>query len=134
MSLSLSLSLYFQRDFVLNKSATRVNAAFVFRVIKSAFLESFEMLGTSPLQYMFNVLLFTLQVLHVIWFYMILRMVQEYILKGQVLTPSHSISSRFLLFNLFFISHFSAAAISDTCEILLIILKQTIIYISALNV
>ena len=41
-------------------------------------------MGHFPSYYIFNGLLFILQVLHVIWFYMIAKMAVTYIVKGQV--------------------------------------------------
>ena len=42
------------------------------------------MLGICPIYYVYNILLITLQVLHIIWFISILRMVHQYVVKGKV--------------------------------------------------
>jgi len=41
-------------------------------------------IGMADVYYAYNGLLCTLQVLHCIWFYMILRMVYFYVFKGEV--------------------------------------------------
>ena len=48
-------------------------------------VDSLDILGPFPAHKIFNGLLLVLQVLHIIWFYMILRMVHEFIVKGQVM-------------------------------------------------
>ena len=57
----------------------------LFRVIRSTLLEGHAIIGDCPpMYYLYNMLLITLQVLHIIWFYMICKMVYLYIVTGKV--------------------------------------------------
>ena len=60
---------------------------FFHRVLRSSYYESYAIVGPFTSHSLFNSLLLTLQVLHVFWFYRILRMVYLYIIKGQVKFP-----------------------------------------------
>lgn len=55
-----------------------------FRVIYSAMFEGHVVVGMFPMYFVFNVLLWILQVLHIIWFYMILRMFYRYLVLGKI--------------------------------------------------
>ena len=60
--------------------------------------EGHHMLGICPIYYVYNILLITLQVLHIIWFISILRMVHQYIVKGKVGCHSLIEGSRLVYF------------------------------------
>jgi len=54
-----------------------------FRIIRSALFEGHVIIGCfTNIYYMYNGLLLVLQVLHIIWFYMILRMAYNFVTKG----------------------------------------------------
>lgn len=55
-----------------------------FRILWSTLFEATSVVGMAPVYYVYNGLLCILQVLHIIWFYMILRMAYYYVIKGQV--------------------------------------------------
>ena len=60
-----------------------------YRVFYSAYFESWEIVGPFTSHTLFNGLMLILQVLHIIWFYMICRMVYAYIVTGQVMIDRH---------------------------------------------
>ena len=76
-------------------------SSFCHRVLKSSMMESLELIGPFTSHYIFNGLLIVLQVLHIIWFYMILRMVHEFIVKGQVMKINFA--GRFVCLHLFIV-------------------------------
>lgn len=55
-----------------------------FRILWSTLFEATTIVGMAPVYYVYNGLLCILQVLHVLWFCMILRMAYYYVVKGQV--------------------------------------------------
>ena len=56
-----------------------------FRILRTSLNEGHHIIGAVyPVYYLFNSLMVTLQVLHVIWFYYICRMVYSFVSKGQV--------------------------------------------------
>jgi len=54
------------------------------RILRSTLFEGHVIIGFRNIYYYYNGLLCALQVLHCIWFYMILRMVYFYVFKGEV--------------------------------------------------
>ena len=57
----------------------------VCRLIRSASYEAAVIKGLFPMFYVFNVLLVVLQILHIIWFTIILRLVHEFLTTGKVI-------------------------------------------------
>lgn len=57
---------------------------FPYKVLYSTTYEVSEIVGPFPACLYFNVLLYCLQVMHIIWFYMILRVAYKAILKGKI--------------------------------------------------
>lgn len=55
-----------------------------FRILRSTLFEATTITGMAPIYYAYNGLLCILQVLHVIWFYMIVRMAYFYVITGKV--------------------------------------------------
>lgn len=55
-----------------------------FWILRSTLFEGHVIIGMANVYYAYNGLLCTLQVLHCIWFYMIVRMVYFYVIKGEV--------------------------------------------------
>jgi len=55
-----------------------------YRILRSSLFEGHLIIGMANIYYAYNGLLCILQVLHCIWFYMILRMVYFYVFKGEV--------------------------------------------------
>ena len=55
-----------------------------FRIIRSTLFEGHVIIGMANVYYAYNAFLITLQVLHIIWFYMILQMAYRYVIKGNV--------------------------------------------------
>jgi ceramide synthetase len=53
-----------------------------YRVLYSSLFEGHVIIGFANIYYAYNGLLIALQVLHIIWFYMILRMVYGYLISG----------------------------------------------------
>ncbi len=54
------------------------------RILYSTTYEAPELMGPFPAYYLFNVLLYILQVMHLIWFYMIVRIAYKAITVGTV--------------------------------------------------
>ena len=54
------------------------------RILYSTTYEAPHLMGMFGAYYIFNILLYILQVMHVIWFYMILRMAYKAILAGGI--------------------------------------------------
>jgi len=70
-----------------------------FRILQSSLNEGHHIIGAVyPVYYLFNSLMCILQVLHIIWFYYICRMLYSYIVKGQVGTIHWSSFFRSLLY------------------------------------
>ncbi|KAG7253379.1 hypothetical protein CRUP_004264 [Coryphaenoides rupestris] len=59
-----------------------------FWVIRSVLIESWEIVGPYRSWWLLNGLLLVLQVLHIIWFYLIARIAIKAIFKGKTLLPS----------------------------------------------
>lgn len=57
---------------------------FPLRILNSTLFEGHIIIGFANIYYWYNGLLIILQVLHIIWFYMILRMVYGFVVKGHV--------------------------------------------------
>ncbi|ESO00902.1 hypothetical protein HELRODRAFT_82517 [Helobdella robusta] len=55
-----------------------------FYILKSTLFEATKIVGMANIYFVYNGLLCTLQVLHIIWFAMILKMAYYYVIKGQV--------------------------------------------------
>ncbi|ELT87375.1 hypothetical protein CAPTEDRAFT_170489 [Capitella teleta] len=55
-----------------------------FRILKNTLFEGHLIVGMFPMYYVFNSLLCILQVLHILWFYLICRTACLYITKGQI--------------------------------------------------
>ncbi len=68
--------LVFDQFFILN--------FFFNRVIYSTTYEGPEILGVYPAYQIFNYFLYVLQVMHIVWFYMILRVAYKAIVLGKV--------------------------------------------------
>ena len=60
-----------------------------FRVISTTLIESQDYLSMFPAFYLFNMLLCILQVLHIFWSYLILRMVYSYVFSAKVGWPTN---------------------------------------------
>lgn len=54
------------------------------RILNTTFFESWEMIGPYPSWWLFNGLLLILQVLHVIWSYLIVRIAFKALIRGKV--------------------------------------------------
>ena len=54
------------------------------RIVRSTLYEAVSVVGTADIYYLFNGLLLTLQVLHIIWFYFILLIARDAVFEGQV--------------------------------------------------
>lgn len=62
-----------------------LNAAVVCcRILWTTYVDSFEMVGHQTALYLFNVLLWILQVLHVFWFVLIMRVAITALISGKV--------------------------------------------------
>lgn len=61
----------------------------VFRILNSTVFESWEIVGSFPSWWVFNLLLVLLQALHIFWSYLILRISCRAISRGKV---THDIS------------------------------------------
>jgi len=59
------------------------------RIVRSTLFEATTVVGTAPIYYAYNVLLCILQVLHLFWFFTIVRMAQCYIVNGKVDVCKH---------------------------------------------
>lgn len=57
---------------------------FPFRILHNTLFEGHLKVGMFPMYYLYNVLLCVLQVLHVIWFYMILRTFGQWLVLGKI--------------------------------------------------
>lgn len=55
-----------------------------FRVLNTTLFESWEMIGPYPSWWLFNGLLLILQVLHIIWSYLIMRIAFKALIRGKV--------------------------------------------------
>ena len=55
-----------------------------YRIIRSTLVEGHTIVGFFPMYYVYNFLLMILQVLHIIWFIMICRLVHEFVVTGKV--------------------------------------------------
>lgn len=55
-----------------------------FRILNTTLFESWELIGPYPSWWLFNGLLVTLQVLHVIWSYLIIRTASKALVRGKV--------------------------------------------------
>jgi hypothetical protein len=55
-----------------------------FRILWSTLFEATTIVGMAQIYYAYNALLCTLQVLHIFWFFTIMRMAYYYVIKGQV--------------------------------------------------
>lgn len=55
-----------------------------FRILNSTMFESWAIVGPYPSWWVFNVLLLVLQVLHIIWSYLIARIAVKAVLRGKV--------------------------------------------------
>jgi hypothetical protein len=55
-----------------------------FWILRSTLFEATTIVGMAPIYYAYNGLLCILQVLHIFWFYIILRMAYSYIVKGSL--------------------------------------------------
>ena len=64
------------------------------RIVRSTLFEAVSVVGTADIYYLFNGLLLTLQVLHIIWFYFILLIAKDAVFEGQV---SHGPHTRLVL-------------------------------------
>lgn len=60
----------------------------IFRVLNSTMFESWAIVGPYPSWWLFNSLLLVLQVLHIIWSYLIARIAVKAILRGKVSHPT----------------------------------------------
>jgi len=58
---------------------------FPLRILRTSYFESSDIIGYYPAHSLLILLLLILQVLHFFWFYLILRMVYLYVIKGQVI-------------------------------------------------
>lgn len=56
------------------------------RILNTTFFESWEIIGPYPSWWLFNGLLLILQVLHVIWSYLIVRIAFKALIRGKVRT------------------------------------------------
>ena len=56
----------------------------IFRILYTVTYESLEFFDVSNLYYLFVGLLYSLQLMHIIWFYMILKIAYNAITKGKV--------------------------------------------------
>lgn len=54
------------------------------RILNSTMFESWAIVGPYPSWWLFNFLLLVLQVLHIIWFYLIARIAVKAMLRGKV--------------------------------------------------
>ena len=54
------------------------------RVLRCTMVDSLDLYGVFPAYKVFNGMLLVLQALHIFWFYLILRMLHQYVIKGQV--------------------------------------------------
>lgn len=54
------------------------------RILNTTLFESWELIGPYPSWWLFNGLLVTLQVLHVIWSYLIIRTASKALVRGKV--------------------------------------------------
>ena len=58
-----------------------------YRILNTTLFESWEMIGPYPSWWLFNGLLLILQVLHVIWSYLIARIAFKALIRGKVRVP-----------------------------------------------
>ncbi|PKU30165.1 ceramide synthase 5 [Limosa lapponica baueri] len=56
----------------------------LFRILNTTLFESWELIGPYPSWWLFNGLLVTLQILHVIWSYLIVRTAYKALVRGKV--------------------------------------------------
>lgn len=63
------------------------------RILNTTLFESWELIGPYPSWWLFNGLLVTLQVLHVIWSYLIIRTASKALVRGKVRLKKASGSS-----------------------------------------
>lgn len=54
------------------------------RILNTTLFESWELIGPYPSWWLFNGLLVTLQVLHIIWSYLIIRTASKALVRGKV--------------------------------------------------
>lgn len=55
-----------------------------FRILNTTLFESWELIGPYPSWWLFNGLLITLQMLHIIWSYLIIRTAYKALMRGKV--------------------------------------------------
>lgn len=55
-----------------------------FRILNTTLFESWELIGPYPSWWLFNGLLVTLQILHIIWSYLIIRTAYKALVRGKV--------------------------------------------------
>ena len=58
------------------------------RIVRATSYEGHFIVGMFPMYYVYNVLLITLQILHFIWFAIILRLLREFLTTGKVMPCS----------------------------------------------
>ncbi|KAK7110426.1 ceramide synthase 5-like [Littorina saxatilis] len=75
--------------FLLTWVVTRM-MLYPFKIIRSTLYQAVPVVGMCDIYYLFNGLLITLQVLHVIWFYFILIITKEALFTGQLKKDSRS--------------------------------------------
>ena len=84
------------------------------RILNSTLFEATTIVGMAPIYYAYNVLLCILQVLHLFWFFTIVRMAKCYIVSGKVDICKHcfftkvavlSVSSFYIFFLCYFLSN-----------------------------
>uniref|UniRef100_A0A8C0B216 Ceramide synthase 5 n=1 Tax=Buteo japonicus TaxID=224669 RepID=A0A8C0B216_9AVES len=62
-----------------------------FRILNTTLFESWELIGPYPSWWLFNGLLITLQMLHIIWSYLIIRTAYKALMRGKVRFCMHEI-------------------------------------------
>ena len=61
-----------------------LNNVSTLRILYSTTYEAPELMGPFPAYYLFNILLYILQILHIIWFYVIIKIAYKSLTTGKV--------------------------------------------------
>nr|KAG5704792.1 hypothetical protein BaRGS_015175 [Batillaria attramentaria] len=75
--------------FLLTWVVTRMTL-YPLRIVNSTLFEATPVIGMCNVYYVYNTLLITLQILHIIWFYFILLIAKEAVIGGQLKKDSRS--------------------------------------------